>query len=140
MRRTLTALFTDIEASTRLWDEHPGTGGPVAAAGLLDDLLNQLMRAGHWAQVWNVVRLTALVAEETGDDDLAYQLAAAANAAELAFPAWPADARAVDEMVERITARRGEAWIRRAGRIAATWSPTDAARAARDGLARIVAA
>jgi hypothetical protein len=116
------------------------TAGPLAAAGLLDDLLTHLMRAGHWAQVWNVVRLVALVAADAGDEELAYQLAAAVASAELTFPAFPADARALDEMQQRIETARGPTWTRRAARMAATWSPTDAARAAQTGLAEVIGA
>ena len=110
----------------------------LAAAGLLDDLLVRLVRAGHWAQVWNVVRLAALVAGDVGDDELAYQLLAAADAAEITFPTWPADAAALRELAAGIIDRRGETWTRRAGRVAATWSPTEAAQVALVGLARII--
>lgn len=115
------------------------TSGPIAAAGLLDDLLVQLMRAAHWAQVWNAVRLAALVAADVGDDDLAYQLAAAVDAAELTFPALPADGAALRSFTARVVEQRGPTWSRRAARIAATLGPTEVARSAIDGIGRMIA-
>jgi hypothetical protein len=106
---------------------------------LVADLLAQLLRAGHWAQMWNVVVLAALVAGDVGDDELAFQLAAAADAARITFPSWPADAAAVAELQHTIVEARGDAWARRARRIAATWTSTEAARVAQAGLARIIA-
>ena len=114
------------------------TSGPVAAAGLLADLLGQLRRAGHWAQLWNVTRLVALCAGDAGDTKAAFELAAAVDAAEMKFPPLPVDAQAFDEMVASITAERGEAWTRRTAAITSTWTDDDVVAAASSALASII--
>lgn len=110
------------------------TAGPVAAAPLLLGLLEQLPRAGHWAQFWNAVQLSALVVADLGQPERAYQLAAAVGAATITFPLLPLDATALDEIRASVVAERGAAWAKRTASIASTWSLAMVAGAARDGL------
>ena len=111
------------------------TSGPLAAVGLLADLLHELRRAGHWPQLWNVTRLVALCAADLGDDELAYELAVAVEAAEMKFPALPVDARDLDQAIAAISAARGDAWTRRASGMASTWTPDDVAAIGLSALA-----
>jgi len=110
------------------------TTGPMAAAPLLSDLLEQLPRAGHWAQFWNAVQLSALVIADLGDHERAYQLAAAVEAAIVTFPLLPVDAAALDEIRSSVVGQRGSAWANRTASIASTWDLGMVADVARAGL------
>ncbi len=111
------------------------TTGPMAAAPLLSELLELLPRAGHWAQFWNVVQLSALVIADLGQLERAYRLAAAVEGATMTFPSLPLDAAALDEIRASIVDQRGSAWAKRTAGIASTWDLAMVASAARDGLA-----
>ena len=110
------------------------TRGPVAAAPLLLGLLEQLPRAGHWAQFWNVVQLAALVIADLGDTERAYQLASAVEAATMTFPSLPVDAAALDVIRASVVDERGRAWANRTAGIASTWDLAMVASVSRAGL------
>lgn len=114
------------------------TAGPPASARLLLDLLEELSRAGQHAQIWNALRLSALVLADDGQDELALQLAAAVRDAALAWPALPIDARAVHEIWRSIGERHGEVWTQRTIAIASTLDTTSAVRLAMAGLRAVV--
>lgn len=110
------------------------TAGPEAAAPLLAGLLDQLTRAGHWAQVWNVVRIAALVMADVGSDELALQLAAAVDRSDITFPGLPIDVEAIESMRSSIIGSEGRAWADRATRVVATWDLPTVVSEARAGL------
>ncbi len=126
-------------AQTGLASLRRRTTGYVAAAPLIAGLLEQLTRAGHWAQFWNVARLAALVVGDAGDEELAFQIAAAVDAAEITFPALPVDEQALSALRVSIVEHRGEAWANRTARIASTWDILTTASAARRAVDEVLA-
>ena len=80
---TITFLFTDIQGSTRLWEEHPDAMRPALARH--DDLLRQAI-TDHSGHVFKTVGDAFCAAFPTAPDALAAALAAQRS---LAAEPWP---------------------------------------------------